>query len=141
MKNVYIAVRSIFLFYFIAVLFGPILEFDGNRLSSESFPEIFVPGLVFAILVAALPTILGFFKINNNTGALLLGGIVINFLFYFIGYYVFDFFNIVQGTVVFGFDSFSLDVAGEGYETFGLLVISFISSLLSVLLDVLSKKR
>lgn len=134
MKNVYRVVRSIMLFYFLASLFAQILVFpNGNTLQG-----IFLPALIFGVLVAALPTILGFFKINDNNGALLLGGLVVNFIFYFLGYYVANMFDIVAGKIVFFVDPLTMTIDDK---TLGLIMISLVSSALSVFLEALSNKR
>lgn len=134
MRNIYRAARGIALFYFIASLFAGILAFtDGNN-----FQGIFVSAMVFGVLVAALPSILSFFKIQENNGALLLVGLVVNFLFYFIGSYLLDLFDVISGRVVFIFDALTLVVDDK---TLGLIVISLVSSALSVLLEALSQKK
>lgn len=134
MKNFYRVVRSIALFYFIASLFAQVLRFtEGNN-----FQGIFVSALIFGLLVAALPSILNFFKIKENNGALLLVGLVVNFLFYFVGSYLLDLFNVVSGKVVFGVDALTMEVDDK---TLGLIVVSLVSSALSVFLEALSQKK
>lgn len=134
MSFVYDTVKGILSFFFIAALFEGILIFSG----SNGFSDKFIPALIFGILVAGLPALLGFIKIKDNFGALLLGGIVVNFLFYFIGYYLVGFFDIINGTVIFGFDSLSVVVNDK---TLGLLLISIISSSLVVALEALSRNK
>ncbi len=134
MRNLFNLLLGILLFYFIASLFAVILQFDGGN----SFDNIFLPSLMFGILVAALPAILSFFKIRETTGALLLGGFVVNFLFYFVGYYLIKFFDIVNGRVVFGFDFISINVNDK---TLGLILISLVSAGLSVILQILADRK
>lgn len=134
MKFAYDTFKGILTFFFIVALFEDILVFSGSNL----FADKFIPAMLFGLLVAALPALLGFVKIKDNFGALLIGGIVVNFLFYFIGYYALSFFNIVNGTVIFGFDTLSVVVNDK---TLGLLLISIISSSLVVALEALSRNK
>lgn len=136
MKNVYKAFVNIFIFYFLVSLFNGVLGI--LMPGANTFVVILIPAIIYGILVAALPTILGFFKIKENTGALLLGGVVVNFLFYFLGHYVFRIFAINGGNIVLGIPALAIRVDDQ---TLGLLIISLLSSLVSVGIEAMSKKK
>jgi hypothetical protein len=135
MKNFYSFLIGFLTFYFISRLFGGILSTS----PWNNFDGVFIVAVLFGILMAFLPTILGFLKIKESNGALLLGGLVINFIFYFLGYYLLKLFTFVEkGKVVF----FHRDLAVEvGDKVLGLILISLISSLVIVSLQALGKKK
>lgn len=87
-------------FYFISYLFQSIMTFDGGNFFG--FERVFVAAISFGILVAMMPSILNFFKIKGSNQALLFGGVVVSFVYFFLGYYALDLFNVRNsGDVVF----------------------------------------
>jgi hypothetical protein len=134
MKNVYKTLVNLLAFFFIVSLFINVLIIKGGN----DFSNVILPALIFGVLVAALPSILNFFKIKESTGALLLGGLVVNFIYYFVGYYALDFFTIATGRVKFGFEALTLNIDDT---TLGLIVVSLVSAALSVILEALSKRK
>ncbi len=135
MKNLYNFFIGLISFYFIASIFDPIIGFK----NSGGFSGQFISALLFGLLVSALPAILGFFKIKENNGALLLGGLVVNFLFYFLGYYLLKLFTISNtGRIIIFHNSIAIN---SNDIVLGLILISLFSSLVIILLQTLSKKR
>ena len=133
MKFLYIYLRSLFLFYFVASLFNPVLKAGTN-----SFSDLIVSGLIFGLLLALLPQLLSFMKIKENNGALFLGGIVLVFAFYFVSHYAFKLFTIAaskQEVQVWKGVGFTIDD-----QTLALILISVVSAGLSVIMQVLQKK-
>ncbi|MCA9381035.1 hypothetical protein KC678_02120, partial [Candidatus Dojkabacteria bacterium] len=124
-----------FVFYCLAYIFGGLLNFTNKG----NFDGVFVSAFVFGLVVAALPAVLGFFKIKGNNGALLLGGLVVNFIFYFLGYYLFGFFTLADKGKV-GFFHSSLTISVED-KVLGLILISLVSSAIIVALQSLSKRK
>lgn len=124
-----------FVFYFIQYVFGGILNFANKG----SFDGVFISAFVFGLIVAALPAVLGFFKIKESNGALLMGGLIVNFIFYFLGYYLFKFFTLQEtGPVVFFHSSIIFNVQDK---VLGLILISLVSSAIIVALQSLSKRK
>ncbi|MCA9387206.1 hypothetical protein KC669_04195 [Candidatus Dojkabacteria bacterium] len=124
-----------FVFYFIAYIFGGLLNFTNKG----NFDGVFISAFVFGLVVAALPAVLGFFKIRESNGALLMGGLVVNFIFYFLGYYLFGFFTLAdKGKVSFFHSSLTMGVEDK---VLGLILISLVSSAIIVALQSLSKRK
>lgn len=136
MKGFYQWLIGFIVFYFIAYVFQGVLIFGE---SAGGFDPVFIAAFLFGIVVAILPAVLGFFKITENNGALLLGGLVINFIFYFLGYYLFNFFELADsGVVTFFHNSIALTI---GDKVLGLILISLISSAIIVALQSLNKRK
>ena len=134
MKHIYNTLLGLMVFYFISKIFGGVMDFsDWN-----GFDGIFLSGLLFGVVVAILPAVLGFFKIKENNGALLLGGIVVNFFYYFLGYYLFKLFTVTDsGKVRFFHDSLILTLDDK---VIILILISLISSVVIVSFQSMAKK-
>lgn len=133
MKTIYNWAVGFFVFFFLAYLFGSLLDYS----KWDNFDGIFVTACLFGVVVAAMPAVLGFFKIRESIGALLLVGLVVNFIFYFLGYYVFGLFKLAeQGRIIFGHSSLYIDVEDK---VLGLILISLISSAIIVGLQYLKK--
>ncbi len=134
MKIANSALSNFTLFFFIMVFFRNIFSVGNNELTDY----IFV-GLLFGILMASTPKLLEFIKVKETPGALVLIGVVATFMFYFIGYYVFDLFVFADGTRAIMLNNTTKFITVED-KTFGLIVISLFSSLFSVILSILNAK-
>jgi hypothetical protein len=135
MKSLYDWAIGFFVFYFLAYIFGGLLIFARQG----SFDGIFVSAFLFGAVVALLPAVLGFFKIKETKGALLMGGLVVNFIFYFVGYYVLTLFELRDAGHIVFFHS-SLDISVQD-KVLGLILISLLSSAIIVGLQSLSKRK
>ncbi len=135
MKGVFNVLVGVLVFYFIGYTFSNVITFA----APGGFQGVFLAGLVFGILVALIPTLLGFLKIKETTGALILGGVVLNFAFYFVGYYLLNMFTIKSSGVVAVFHN-SLTIAMND-KVLVLIVMSLFSSIMVVLVQTLSKKK
>ena len=136
MKGFYNWLNGFIVFYFIAYIFGGILRFP---LLNSNFDGVFVAAVLFGLVVAIIPMVLGFFKIKETNGALLLGGIVINFIFYFVGYYFLNLFSLADSGKVGFFHSQLIITVSD--KVLGLILISLVSSAIIVALQSLSKKN
>ncbi len=136
MKGFYQWLIGFIVFYFIAYIFQNVIRFNSP---SNGFDGVFISATIFGLLVAFLPTILGFFKIKESNGALLLGGLVVNFLFYFLGYYLLNLFAIADSGVVFFFHPATTITITD--KVLGLILISLVSSAIIVALQSLNNKK
>lgn len=133
MYYVYVTLRNMLLFFFLVSVFsGTILVRDNTV-----FDKVLV-GVIFGIVMAALPAMLKFFKLPLNTGTLLLVGTIASFLFFFFGLYVIEFITITGGTVDVGISD--LDFTFED-RTVALVVLSAIAAVFSVILETLSEAK
>lgn len=133
MKEVYVTLRNMLLFFFIVAVFSGTIIVRNNTVADKV-----IVGLVFGLVMAFLPMILKFFKLPVNTGSLLLVGIVFSFLFYFLGLYVIEFISITGGRVDVGISD--LDFTFED-KTVALVVLSVTSAFLSIVLETLGKQK
>ncbi|MBL8015094.1 MAG: hypothetical protein JNK26_02820 [Candidatus Doudnabacteria bacterium] len=76
--RIYEVIINLLLFYFVTSVINGVTIREGNLLST------IIVGIVFGVLMAAVPQMLGFFKINVNTWASLLLSIMLSFIFLFI---------------------------------------------------------
>lgn len=76
--RLYEVIINLLLFYFVTSVINGVTIREGNLLST------IIVGIVFGVLMAAVPQMLGFFKINVNTWASLLLSIMLSFIFLFI---------------------------------------------------------
>lgn len=136
MNFLYKTFVNITVFYFLVILFNGVLGI--LMPGANTFIVIAIPAIIYGLLMAALPSIVTFFKIKVNTGVLLLGGIVVNFLFYFLGHYVFRIFLINMGTIILGIPALSIRIDDQ---TIGFLIISLLSSVVSVGIEAASKRK
>lgn len=133
MKEVYVTLRNMLLFFFIVAVFSGTIIVRNNTVADKV-----IVGLVFGLVMAFLPMMLKFFKLPVNTGSLLLVGIVFSFLFYFLGLYVIEFISITGGRVDVGISD--LDFTFED-KTVALVVLSVTSAVLSIVLETLGKQK
>lgn len=136
MNMLYKTFVNIAIFYFLIILFNGVLSI--LMPGANTFIVVAIPAIIYGLLMAGLPSIVSFFKIKVNTGILLIGGIVVNFLFYFVGHYVFKIFAINMGTIILGIPALSIKIDDQ---TIGFLIISLLSSLVSVGVEATSKRR
>lgn len=133
MRELYVTLRNMLLFFFIVAVFSGTIVVRDNTVVDK-----ILVGLAFGAVMASLPMLLKFFKLPVNTGSLLLVGIVFSFLFYFLGLYVIEFITITGGTVDFGVSD--LDYKFED-KTVALVVLSVTSAILSIVMESLSKQK
>lgn len=134
MKYLYDTLQSTFIFYFIAILFQDIMILGNNE-----FSDYLVPGIIFGVIIASLPFLLTFFKLGANTGSIILGSVVIVFMYYFIGYYFLDLFAIAaSGSVDFGIDFLKITTQDQ---TIGLILLSIFSASLNVIMQLLNVQK
>jgi hypothetical protein len=133
MKFVYATVRNMLLFFFLSALFAGIM-FVGDG----EFLDYLWVGLLFGAVMAAAPNILVFMKVRENIGVLFLILIVLSFIYFFLGSYIFEFLEISSGRVALNSATTVLTVEDK---TFGLIIISLFSALLNVILELLERQK
>lgn len=133
MKFLYATIRNMLLFFFIAVLFSGIM-FVGDA----EFLDYLWIGLLFGALLAFAPNILVFMKVRENIGILFLISVVLTFIFFFLGSYVFEILELTAGRVSLSAETNLLTVEDK---TFGLIIVSLFSAVLNVILELLEKEK
>lgn len=133
MKQVYIVIRNLLLFFFLVAIFAGTINVNDNTVLDK-----IIVGAVFGIVMMMLPNFLKFLKIPVNTGSLLLIGVIASFLFFFLGLYVIEFISITGGSVNFGISDLTFTLKDK---TVALVVLSVTSAVLSVVLETMSKSK
>lgn len=135
MRNLYIVFRNVLVFCFVIVVFGA-----SNILKDNSVASILGVGIVFGVSMMLVPNILKFFKLPVNNGSHFLMSIIISFLFFFIGLYIFNFLKIPSGgSIDFGI-SFIPPLKLQD-RTVALVILSLFTTITSSLLDYLGRQK
>lgn len=79
MQFLYRTTLNALIFYFIVNLFKPGIVIAGG----ENLGANLLVGILFGLLVASIPFVLGFFKLPNSAAASILLSLVLIFLFFF----------------------------------------------------------
>lgn len=134
MRNIYVLIRNMLLFFFLVVVFsGPLLIRNGT------FLDKLLVGLLFGLFMMLIPNILKFFKLPVNSGTLILMGVITAFVFYFVALYVFNFITVVGGSVDLGLGF--IDPIKLQDKTVALVFLSLVSAVFSIGLEILGKKK
>jgi hypothetical protein len=133
MKQVYIVIRNMLLFFFLVAIFSGNIRINDNTVLDKT-----LVGLAFGVAMMALPNLLKFMKLPVNFGALLLVGLVTSFTFFFVCLYVLEIITIGQGIVNVGISDLEITLQDR---TMALVVLSAVSALLSVSLESMSKSK
>jgi hypothetical protein len=133
MKFVYVTLVNMLLFFFIVTVFS------GITVRGGSFLEKVWVGLLFGVFMAGVPHVLKFFKLAVSSGSLLLMGVVMSFIFFFIGIYFLDLFNISRSTVDIGV-SFIPEISLQD-RTMAIVFLSLVSAIMSIGLEILGKQK
>lgn len=134
MRNVYVTLRNMMLFFFLVVVFGGALRINNGRVLDE-----IIVALVFGIFMSLIPNILKFFKLPVNPGSLILMGVIVSFVFFFVGLYLFSFINITGQSIVLGISFIDPIVLPD--KTFTLVILSVVAAVFSIGLELMSQKK
>lgn len=133
MKYLYVSLRNTFLFFFILRLFAGILVVDrSNELLYQ-----FLIAFTFGALTSFVPNILSFFKIKQSTVTSLFLGVIVTFAYFFVGEFALGIFEIANGSINLTTSNSILTITDQ---TFGLIVVSVVSSTAVVILDLLDNQ-
>ncbi len=136
MRNLYVLIRNMLLFFFLVVVFsGPLLIRNGT------FLDKLLVGLLFGLFMMLIPNVLKFFKLPVNNGSLLLMGVIVAFLFFFVALYnpFLPLITVVGGNVDLGL-GFIQPIKLQD-KTVALVFLSLVSAVISIGLEILSKKK
>lgn len=131
MKDVYVILRNMLLFFFLVAIFDGTIVVMENTVVDKT-----LVGLGFGLVMMLLPNMLKFFKLPVNNGSMLLLGVIVSFAFYFVGLYLMDFVAITGNYVNLGISDINIKFEDR---TVALVVLSVTSALASVFLDTMSK--
>jgi len=121
------------LFFFIIAMFTNV------RVQEGTFLDKALVGILFGIFMALVPSILKFFKLPVNGGSLFIMGLVMSFVFYFVSIYFFDLLDVSRSVFNLGI-SFIPEINLED-RTVAMVFLSFVSAIMSIGLEMLSKNK
>lgn len=134
MRTVYLTLVNMLLFFFIAEIFGGALLINRGEVIDK-----IVVGIIFGFFMAMVPHILKFFKLPVNGGSLFLMSLIVAFLFFFLGLYIFNFITITGKSIALGISLLDPIVLPD--RTFALVTLTLVTALSSVGLSVIDKRK
>ncbi len=135
MKTVFIVLLNMLLFFFLVGIFGNALQVSRGTLIDKV-----IVGLIFGIFMAMIPSMLKFFKLPVSGGSLLLMGIIVSFVFFFLGMYIFNFIVISpKSSITFGIPF--IDPINLPDRTFTLVFLSLVAAFSSIGLQLMEKGK
>ncbi|CAG1022574.1 hypothetical protein DOJK_01760 [Patescibacteria group bacterium] len=132
-KKIYLIVQNILVFFFVWAIFRKTLIIGGSL-----FVDEFMVALLYGLLIAFTPNLLKFFKLPVNFGSLFLITLIISFLYFFVEISVLNIINLTGQNLNLGLDFVGTIVLED--KTYALVLLSVITSLLSVSMELLKKK-
>ncbi|MCS7317779.1 MAG: hypothetical protein NZZ41_05680 [Candidatus Dojkabacteria bacterium] len=127
--------KNVLVFCFVVVVFGA-----NNILINNSVASIIGVGIVFSIFLLLVPSILKSLKLPITSGSLLMMNFIVGFVFFFTGFYLFNFLKIPdKGIIDFGV-SFIAPIYIQD-KTVSLLFLTLFSTSISWIFDVVSKNK
>jgi hypothetical protein len=135
MKRSFSILLNLLVFFFILGIFGSAFSITGG----DTVVNRLMLGIVFAVLMSLAPNVLKFFKIDVNGWSLLIISILLAFIFFFISLYVLGLISVQASTINIGL-TFMQPIHLQD-RTIAMVFLSVSSSIISVVMDTLSKSR
>lgn len=133
MKNVFVVIVNMLLFFFLADVLGNIMNIADGTL----FGKILV-GLIFGVVIMLIPNILKFFKLPVTNASSFLLGIIVTFAFFLIANMA-KLITISTGSLSFGIAF--LPPISLPNATMTIVFLSILATALSIGLEMLNKKK
>ena len=135
MRKVFLVLLNLLIFFFVIGIFGSAFSITGG----DTIINRLAIGLVFAVLMAFVPNVLKFFKIQINFASMFLVTILLSFLFFFLALYFFGVISINAVTIDIGLQIIKpIELADR---TVALLILSIFAAILSVSMEDLSQRK
>lgn len=135
MRNIYVILLNMLIFFFLVGVLNPAIGVTGNN----SVVSKILVGLLFGVFMMLIPNVLKFLKLPVNGGSMLLMGIIVSFLFYFLSIYLFQLIIVQAANINLGIPLVGPIVLGD--RTVALVFLSLVSAVLSIGLDAIGKKK
>lgn len=132
MRQLYIILRNLLVFFFIGELFSRVLI-----IGNGTFTDRFIAGVGYGLVMMLIPNIIKFFKQVPNNGSLILVGLIVSLIFFLFTSYIIGFIRISGNTIDFGNDLINPIKLAD--NTIALVYLSVTSAVLSIGLDILGR--
>lgn len=133
MRKVYVVLRNMLLFFFLVEVFAGALVVNRGTVIDK-----ILVGIVFGIFMMLIPNILKFFKMPLNSGTLMLVGVIVSFMFFFVGIYVLQIITVAPKAVDLGI-AFVQPIQLTD-KTVALVFLSLVSAISSIGMEIISGK-
>jgi hypothetical protein len=135
MRQVFSILLNMLIFFFLVGIFGSAISVIGG---SSVINKVIV-GLIFGIFMMLIPNVLKFFKLPVNGASLLLMGVIVSFVFYFVSIYILSIISVTGSSIDLGIAFFEPILLQD--RTVALVFLSLVSAGFSVGMDILSKRK
>lgn len=132
MRNLYVAFRNALVYVFVITLFG-----TSFLLREVTNANLVGTALIYGIIIMLTPNILKFFKLPVNSGSTIMLNLLLSFLYFFAGIYIFGVFEVVTGRSV----DLIINAVLIADRTMALVFLSISTTLVSTVMDILSDSR
>lgn len=140
MQKVFTVILNMLIFFFLVVVLSPNIQVGSVfGIASNSVINSILVGLIYGTLIMLVPNFLKFLKLPDNGGAMVLMGVIVSFIFFFVGIYVFGFVGVNYQPVDLGISTVSPIFLKD--RTVALVFLSIVSAVVSVGMGMLNKRK
>lgn len=140
MQKLFTVILNMLIFFFLVVILSPNIQVGSVfGIASNSVINSVLVGLIYGILIMLVPNFLKFLKLPDNTGAMILMGVIVSFIFFFAGIYIFGFVGVNNQPVNLGLALTSPIILQD--RTVALVFLSVVSALVSMGMGMLNNKK
>ncbi|MEP7104162.1 MAG: hypothetical protein ABI721_05655 [Candidatus Dojkabacteria bacterium] len=140
MHKVFVVILNMLIFFFLVVILSPNIQVGSVfGIPANSVMNSILVGLIFGVFIMLIPNLLKFLKLPESAGSMLLMGVIVCFIFFFVGIYLFGFVGVNNQSVNLGLPFLSPIVLQD--RTVALVFLSIVSALVSTGMEILSKKK
>ena len=140
MHKVFTVILNMLIFFFLVVVLSPNIQVGSVfGIPANSVVNSVLVGLIYGILIMLVPNFLKFIKLPDNGGAMVLMAIIVSFLFFFVGIYIFGFVGVNNQPVNLGITLVGPILLQD--RTVALVFLSIVSAVVSVGMGMLNKKK
>lgn len=135
MRKLFTILINLLIFFFLLGIFNNAFSIVGG----DTVVNKLIIGLIFAVLMAIVPNIIKFFKVEVNTASTFLVSLLLSFIFYYLSIYILGLISVNLTTIDLGISFIHpIDLKDR---TVALLFLTAVSTLFSVLMEDLRDRR
>ncbi|MEO6728678.1 MAG: hypothetical protein ABIM99_02025 [Candidatus Dojkabacteria bacterium] len=140
MQKVFTVILNMLIFFFLVVILSPnIVVGSVFGIAANSVVNSILIGLIYGVLIMLVPNFLKFLKLPDNGGAMILMGIIVSFIFFFVGLYIFGFVGVNNQPVNLGLALVSPIILQD--RTVALVFLSVVSAVVSIGMGMLNRNK
>ncbi|MFS8130460.1 MAG: hypothetical protein ACMG57_00625 [Candidatus Dojkabacteria bacterium] len=140
MQKIFTVILNMLIFFFLVVVLSPNIQVGSVfGIAPNSVVNSVLVGIIYGIFIMLIPNFLKFLKLPVNGGSMILMGIIVSFIFFFVGIYIFGFVGVNNQPVNLGLALVSPIILQD--RTVALVFLSIVSALVSIGMEMLNKKK